>query len=65
MIFRWPLVWRSTYDAVARENFLLRGEMGRITEELHRYRLLVAGIKAERQDVLNVLDRVGFGKDKS
>ena len=43
--FKWPLMWKSTYEAVRRENYTLRDALKEANKEILKYRRLVAGLQ--------------------
>jgi hypothetical protein len=41
----WPLMWRSTYEQVRRENYTLRDALREANAELLKHRKLIAGLR--------------------
>lgn len=55
---KWPLVLRSTHDAVRTENYTLRDALREANKELLAHRKLLAGIRSGRIDVVRILEKM-------
>jgi hypothetical protein len=63
-MIRWPFMLRSTADALRTENAVLRDALTEISNELHRYKLLLAGIKAGADNTTTAVSAVVDGMRK-
>lgn len=55
----WPLMWKSSHEAVRRENYTLRDALREANHELRRHRQLIGGIRSGSIDLVRSLERMG------
>jgi hypothetical protein len=53
----WPLVWRSSHDALKRENFELRGAIRMANAELQKHRMLIVGLKTGQPEITAAFEK--------
>lgn len=51
-------MWKSTHEAVRRENIMLRNVLVEAQKELRKHQSLLAGIKSGTIDIVATLDRM-------
>lgn len=55
-------MWKSTHEAVRKENYTLRDVLRDANAELHRHRTLIASIKDGSVDIVRTLDKMAQRK---
>jgi uncharacterized protein (DUF3084 family) len=61
-LIEWPLMLKSTHEAVRRENYTLRDALREANKELAKHRQLLAGIRSGQIDVVTTLDKIATRK---
>lgn len=54
----WPLMLRSTHEHMRRENWELRGALGKANDELRKHRLLLGSLREGHGGTTEALERV-------
>ncbi len=59
----WPIMLRRTHEAIRRENWELRGALGKANDELRKHRLLLGSLREGHKETTEALERV-FAKPR-
>jgi hypothetical protein len=57
MFGRWPLMLKSTHEAVRRENYTLRDALREANKELQKHRALIGGLRSGAIDLAQTLTK--------
>jgi len=56
--WEWPLMFKSSHEAVRAENYLLRDALKEANAELRKHRILIAGLRDGNKDTADKLQRI-------
>lgn len=54
----WPLMLKSSHEAVRAENYLLRDALREANAELRKHRMLIANLRDGNKDTADTLARI-------